>query len=191
MRSALSGVTLAAVLGLSSGCTPGASEATDAAIYDYTAVNTGPDTKALIYNLIGRWYPVEEIARLDDDSMTPEAFCAREPSMLTVLLDDVEIQCDQGASVSVAIARVERSAEGGIHLAMRAKEEELKHITFKKVLGSTAVIAGSPCYGGKDHDYARFPKYEVLQRQILGGRRCAQIIKDSARILPKPEDPLE
>ncbi|GEM_PF-3065451 len=166
---------LSALLGLSA-CGKSAEDEAPK-VFDYTnAVSADGDSKALMYNLIGRFFPTEEIKRLDDDSMTPQAWCNRDPSMIRVLLDEVEVQCNEGEQMSAAIARVTRHESGGIQIVLRASEEApLKSLLFEKVIGSNAQITGSPCFAGKPTAHARFPKIETLRRQILGGQRCAQI----------------
>lgn len=175
------------LLSLTLACAEGAGGASDAAVVDYTTINVETDSKALIYNLIGRWFPEAEIKRLDDDSMTPESWCAREPSHLLVELDQVSVQCDQGLPQEAAIARVERNA-GGIQLVLRAKEDaQLKTLNFTKAVGTEVLVAGSPCDDGQPQRYARFHRYETLERQILGGKRCAQI-NHQAIVVPTPEE---
>ena len=146
-------------------------------VFDYTqAVSADGDSKALIYNLIGRWFPKGEITRLDDDSMTPEAWCKRDPSLIRVMLDEVQVQCDTGLPHQAAIARVARDKGGGIRIVLRAGEDApLKTLLFEKVVGSDAMVTGSPCFEAAATAHARFPKIETLRRQILGGQRCAQI----------------
>lgn len=170
------GWILVAGLGLVS-CGKGADPEAQNQAYDYTAAAfADSDSKALIYNLIGRWFPESEIKRLDDDSMTPEAWCAREPSHVRVHLDEVVVQCDSGPTQSAAIARVVRHESGGIQVVLRASDDApLKSLLFEKVIGTKAEITGSPCGDGKKVVHARFPKIEILRRQILGGRRCAQV----------------
>ena len=130
----------------------------------------------MIYNLIGRWFPEDEIKRLADDSMTPDAWCAREPSHIRVHLDEVVVQCDTGPTIAAAIARVSRHESGGIQVVLRAADDApLKALLFEKVIGTKAEVSGSPCHEGKKTAHARFPRIEILQRQILGGQRCAQI----------------
>ena len=181
------GVATCGLLGLTvlAGCSepPAAAPQT----YDYTqAKYADADSKALMYNLIGRWFPEAEIRRLDDDSMTPEAWCARPPSHVMVHLDEVEVQCDEGLPYSAAIARVERHESGGIQVVLRAAEDaKLKSLLFEDVIGTGARLSGSPCVeGGKATAHARFPKIEILRRQILSGRRCAQIVDPTAPAAP-------
>src|SRR5262245_29776572 len=174
---------LASILALLSGCPGGSSGTVDASVYDYTKVNTGTDKKALIYNLIGRWFPEAEIQRLDDDSMTPEQWCAREPARIEIFLDDVEVFCIDGTRYASPIARVDRTDEGVV-LVMRAPEDSrLKSLTFGEVLSRSedknrpkAKVLGSPCNTSTlPEAYARFPRLEILERQILDGKQCAQI----------------
>ena len=183
-RGVLSLVGLAALLFVS-GCGKGDGEKKKK-VYDYTkASGAEGDSKALMYNLIGRWFPTKEVERLDDDSMTPEAWCAREPSQIRVHLDEVEVQCDSGLPHAAAIARVKRHEKGGIQLVLRASEDApLRTLIFEQVVGTDAQITGSPCFEGKPAGHARFPKIEILGRQILGGRRCAQIRDRAAAAQP-------
>lgn len=182
MRSsrAYFGLLVAGLLGLSA-CGKGA-ESKAPKIHDYTnSVSADGDSKALIYNLIGRFFSKKEIKRLDDDSMTPEAWCEREPSRIRVMLDEVDVQCDEGLPYTAAIARVRRHEDGGIQIVLRASDDApLKALLFEKVIGNEALITGSPCSSGKALQHARFPNIETLRRQILGGRRCAQIKKRGA-----------
>jgi hypothetical protein len=177
-------LALASILALC-GCPGGSSGSMDASVYDYTKVNTGSDKKALIYNLIGRWYPEAEIMRLDNDSMTPEQWCAREPARIEIYLDDVEVYCMDGSRHASPIARVDRTDEGVV-IVMRASEEaKLRSLTFTEVISRSedknrpkAKVLGSPCSQSTlPEAYARFPKIEVLERQILDGRNCAMIPK--------------
>ena len=179
----------AASLILLCACPGGASSSADAAVYDYTKVNTGSDKKALIYNLIGRWYPEAEIHRLDNDSMTPEQWCAREPARIEIFLDDVQVYCEDGTQHASPIARVDRG-DTGITIVMRASEDaKLKSLTFTEVISRAeeknrpkAKVLGSPCSQSTlPEAYARFPKIETLERQILNGRHCAMIPKSSDR----------
>jgi hypothetical protein len=167
------------------GCPGGSAGSADAAVYDYTKVNTGSDKKALIYNLIGRWFPEAEIHRLDDDTMTPEQWCAREPARIEIFLDDVEVYCQDGSRHAGPIARVDRTDEG-ITIVMRASDEaKLKTLTFAEVVSRSedknrpkARVLGSPCSQSTlPEAYARFPKIERLEREILNGRNCAMIPK--------------
>jgi hypothetical protein len=168
-------------------CAEGGGGASDAAVVDYATINVETDSKALIYNLIGRWFPEAEIKRLDDDTMTPESWCAREPTHLLVELDQVSVQCDQGLPQEAAIARVERSG-GGIHLVLRAKEDaQLKSLIFTKAVGTQVQVAGSPCDDSQPQAYARFHRFETLERQILSGKRCAQI-NHQAIVLPGADE---
>jgi hypothetical protein len=178
-------LALASIVALLSGCPAGSSGPQDASVYDYTKVNTGTDQKALIYNLIGRWFPESEIQRLDDDTMTPEEWCAREPAKIEIALDDVEVSCTDGTKYSSPIARVERT-EQGITLVMRASEgAKLKALTFSEIISRSedknrpkAKVLGTPCTDSMlPEAYARFPRLEILERQILDGRQCAQIPK--------------
>lgn len=174
---------LALIALLLAGCPASSSESTDAKVYDYTKANVS-DTKALIYNLIGRWYPLREIERLDDDTMTPEQWCAKEPEHIFVHLSEVEVRCTDGTGYNSPIARIDRSEQGGIMLVMRAPEDaKFKSLTFKDVITKEddeirpkATILGSPCLAEpKAETFARFPKIEILERQILNGRHCSQI----------------
>jgi hypothetical protein len=184
--------SLGLLLALASACGKSEDEAAAKKVFDYAAVNVGADSKALVYNLIGRWFPEEEIQRLDDDTLTPEAWCQREPAMVMVLLDEVTVQCEVGAPTTAAIARVERAEGGGISLVLRAAESSpLKVLTFRQVLGTKAEITGVPCFQGQAHAYARFPRIEILQRQILQGKRCAQIAHDGSQRVAPPTDDLE
>ncbi|MEQ8275251.1 MAG: hypothetical protein RMA76_43310 [Deltaproteobacteria bacterium] len=154
----------------------------DASVPDYTKLPPNTDEKGLINNLIGRWYPDGEITRLDDDTMVPEAWCARPPTKVQVKIDEVIVQCDKGDTHTAPIARVQASKAGGIELILRARDDAvMKRIHFAEVMGASAKIEGTPCYD-KLMSYARFPKFETLQRSILGGKRCSQVIAEQNMI---------
>lgn len=166
----------AAVVGAA--CSTDGLEDSGTRVYDYShPYGADTDPKTLIYNLIGRWFPTEEIVRLDNDTMTPEAWCARQPTHIQVFLDGVWVQCDKGPRLETAIARVDRHHEtGGIHLVLRPIEgSDLRTLVFEKVVGTTSVIRGSPCFDMKATQYERFPRIETLRRQILGSQRCEQL----------------
>jgi hypothetical protein len=136
------------------------------------------DEKSKLYNLIGRWYPTTEVTRLKDETLTPQEWCQQEPMRLTVMPDSVEVRCEKGQTYSAAIARVKTSTRPGeITLLLRvSKESPLRQVRFEEVRGPNASIAGLPCWGGRSQAHQRFPDYEILTRQILGGQRCSQIM---------------
>ncbi|MCK6552771.1 hypothetical protein L6R52_43510 [Myxococcota bacterium] len=130
---------------------------------------------SVIYDLVGRWYPEAEIARLSDRTLTPEEWCRREPSMIFVVPEKVTVACDDGAPISAMVAVARRPAGDRVEVALRAKPgSPLTKLTFD-VDGTRATITGSPCDRGASARYARFPRYELLGREILGGRRCAEL----------------
>jgi hypothetical protein len=140
-------------------------------------VDTAADGKALLYNLIGRWYPEAEIKRLSDRTLTPEQWCAREPTMVFLIPESVQIRCTKGPEMSAMIAIAQQTKDGKIAVTMRAKEDSpLKQLVFD-VRGPKATISGNPCFDGKPITYGRFPEFEILSREILGGRRCAQFAR--------------
>lgn len=139
-------------------------------------VDTAADDKALLYNLVGRWYPEEEIKRLSDRTLTAEQWCEREPSIVFVVPDMVTVRCGKDTEYTGMIASARREKDGTIQIVMRAKEDSpLKSVTFH-ARGAKATISGSPCFEGKPVEYARFPEYEILSREILAGRRCPQVV---------------
>lgn len=169
-------LVLAACLGPA--CSPVPKEDPSSQIYDYSRpYGAETDPNALKYNLIGRWFPTEEIVRLDNDTMTPEIWCAREPTLIHIELDAVAVQCDSGPLLETAIARVERHRDtGGIQLVLRPIEgSDLRTLIFEKIVGTTAIIRGSPCFDMKATQYERFPRIETLRRQILGSQRCEHL----------------
>jgi hypothetical protein len=122
---------------------------------------------------------------LYDDTMTPAQWCAREPARIEVFLDDVEVYCMDGTRYASPIARIDRSKEG-IQVVMRADDKaKLRSLTFTEVVSRSedknrpkAKVLGSPCSDSMlPEAYARFPKIEILERQILDGRNCAMIIR--------------
>src|SRR5205807_8970447 len=91
----------------------------------------------------------------------------------------------KGAEISAAIARTQREKGGKISLVLRAKESSpLRQLRFE-ARGPRATISGSPCFD-QPTEYARFPEYEIFSREILGGRRCAQVMKPETAA-PVPE----
>lgn len=179
---------VAGVAYLSTACAPdGRAEPVAGQVFDYSRpYGAETEPKTLIYNLIGRWFPTEEIVRLDNDTMTPEVWCAREPTHIQVFLSGIRIQCDRGPRLETAIARVDRHrSTGGIQLVLRPVDgSDLRTLVFERVVGTTAVIQGSPCFGLRATQYERFPRIETLRRQILGSQRCERI-----RSKPAPRTP--
>jgi hypothetical protein len=168
----------ALILGLlvAAGCDSAKTAGTAADAGEITSfyVDTSADDKALIYNLVGRWYPQDEITRLSDRTLTPEQWCEREPTVLFVYPEKVEVRCAKGTLHAAMIAQAKRDKDGKITLTMRAKEDSpLKQISIQ-AKGPRATIEGSPCFEAAT-EHARFPEYEILSREILGGRRCAQV----------------
>jgi hypothetical protein len=158
-------------------CTQGSGDAeSDGGLSPYT-ITTAVDDKSKLYNLIGRWYPEPEVKRLSDVTLTPEEWCKREPMLINILPDQVEVRCENGNELSAGIALVKTSTQPGeITLLLRSpKESPLRHLRFEEVRGPRAMIVGSPCYSGRATQHLRFPEYEILTRQILGGRRCSQL----------------
>lgn len=145
--------------------------------------------KARLYNLVGRWYPESEIDRLRDPTLTPEEWCAREPVRIFIHQDHVEVFCAKEPPKRASIARVQTSTQPGeLTLLLRAsKDAPLRQLRFQ-TRGPTAIIAGNPCLGGRATMHRRFPEYEILTRQILGGRRCSQVIEGEPGDAPTDED---
>lgn len=158
------------------GCQDGAPAVADSGLTPYV-LGTQADDKSKLYNLIGRWYPVSEVKRLRDENVTPEEWCQREPGRLTIMPDQVEVRCADGQVHSAALARVSTSTKvGEITLSLRvAKDRPWRLVRFEGGAGPTAIITGLPCFGGGAEPHQRFPELEILTRQILGGRRCAQL----------------
>jgi hypothetical protein len=87
------------------------------------------------------------------------------------------VRCAKGAELNAMIAGAHQETDGRITLNMRAKEDSpLKQLSFQ-ARGPKASITGNPCFEGQVVEYARFPEYEILSREILGGRRCAQLAR--------------
>ena len=155
-------------------------------VFDYSnPYGADTDPKALINNLVGRWYPLEELERLSDDSVTAEQWCSRDPFMVKVSLDEVMVRCAADSSYDYAIGRVGRhEASGGIEIALRAPEDSpLRQLAFERVKGSEATISGIPCYKNAPHEYRRFPRFDSLRREVLDGRRCSQLSNAGAGAL--------
>lgn len=170
-------VSLAAALSTSCQAVSGWTSEPDAGDVTTFYIDTVADDKQVIYNLVGRWYPEEEVRRLSDRTLTPEQWCQREPSMIFVNPDSVTVRCEKGPEQTAMIATAQRHKDGKIVIAMRAKEDsKMRQLTFT-ARGPQATIAGSPCVEGQQAEFKRFPEYEILGREILGGRRCAQIIR--------------
>ena len=162
------------------GCDSGSSEPPDAGLSPFY-LSSMEYEKARLYNLVGRWYPEEEIERLRDPTLTPEMWCAREPVRVFVHQDRVEVYCANQAPKRASIARVQTSSKAGdLTLLLRAaKESPLRQLRFE-TNGPSAVVSGSPCFGGKPTMHRRFPEFEILTRQILAGRRCSQVVEGEA-----------
>lgn len=163
-----------------SGCPQlGIGTTADAGPPNFGLINVQGNERAYVNNLVGRWFTEAEIRRLDDDSLTPEEWCSREPSYLLVLLDSVTVRCDNQEVYSAGISRVS-GEDGKIRIVLRAKDDsKLRQVVFREVLGTHALISGSPCFD-QEMAYARFPRIEILRRQILDGSSCAQVQKMSA-----------
>lgn len=143
------------------------------------------DDKAKLYNLIGRWYPSQEVARLKDDTLTPEEWCKRPPVRVNVLADSIEVQCSLTEVHTAPLARVRTSTAGDVILSLRvSKESTLRQLRFEQVQGPRARLVGSPCPGFEAGPYERFPEYEIITRQILSGRRCTQF--ETLEVPPAP-----
>ena len=139
--------------------------------------NARVDDKSKLYNLIGRWYPASEVQRLTDETLTPDEWCAKPPQRLMVLPDSIEVHCSETEIYTAPLASVRTSTLAGeVILSLRVgKDAAMRQIRFDQINGPKARVTGSPCQGGAQTDYERFPEYEVLTRQILNGRRCSQI----------------
>lgn len=148
-------------------------------------VNAQVDDKSKLYGLLGRWYPVREVQRLRDETLTAHDWCKKPPMRLTLLPDAVEVVCEKGESYSAPLARVRTSTAGEIVLSLRvSKDATMRQLRFQNVRGTKANITGSPCFEGEEEPHERFPDYEIMTRQILGGKRCSQI--DAAEALLAP-----
>lgn len=140
-------------------------------------IETGADEKQILYNLIGRWYPQDEIKRLSDRSLTAREWCATEPAMIFIVPEKVEIHCSNGQVTSAAIASTKREKDGVVSIGLRSTEEKLKNLRIL-ARGPAATITGNPCFEGAV-EYARFPEYEIIARDMLGGQRCAQLAAEA------------
>lgn len=133
--------------------------------------------RSAMNNLIGRWYPEPEIRRLSDPTLTPEQWCERPVSRINVTFDQVEVQCDTGPAWVASVSQVRTTTKAGeVLLLFRARKESgFTSLRFSDNAGSKLNIGGSPCFRGASTPHARFPDYEILTRQILGGKRCSQL----------------
>jgi hypothetical protein len=140
-------------------------------------VSAPVDDKAKLYNLVGRWYPVREVERLRDDTLTPAEWCKRPPMRLALLPDGVEVTCADGRTHAAAIARVRTSTRAGetIVVLRSGKDGPLRQLRFEEMRGPTVSVSGSPCDPSGTAPYQRFPEFEIMTRQILGGKRCSQV----------------
>ena len=140
-------------------------------------VSAPVDDKAKLYNIVGRWYPQREVERLRDDTLTPTEWCKRAPMRLAVLPDGVEVTCADGRTHAAAIARVRTSTRAGetIVVLRSGKDGPLRQLRFEDLRGPTVIVSGSPCDPSGTAPYQRFPEYEIMTRQILGGKRCSQL----------------
>ncbi len=138
--------------------------------------STGGTEKVAINNLIGRWYPDPEIKRLSDPTLTPEQWCERPVSRVNVTFDQVEVQCDTGPAWVAPVSQVKTTTAGEVVVLFRARKESgFTSLKFSASSGPRMNISGSPCFRGASTPHARFPDYEILTRQILGGKRCSQL----------------
>lgn len=162
------------------------SKSEDAGAVTSFHVDIGADEKQLLNNLVGRWYPRDEVTRLSDRSLTAKEWCEREPATIFVVPEKVEVRCAKGTLFSAAIAGTKREKDGVIAITLRSREDgKLKQLRVHAE-GPNATISGSPCFEGAV-EYARFPEYEILTRDILGGQRCAQLAADDGdKEPPKP-----
>jgi hypothetical protein len=161
------------------GCSGGASTTALDAGANQTAfyIDTGADEKAMLYNLVGRWYPQEEITRLSDRSLTAKEWCEHEPALIFVMPDKVEVRCHKGPLMSAAISETKQEKGGITAITLRSTQDaKLKQLRIHAT-GPKATISGSPCFEDAV-EYARFPEFEILTREILGGQRCAQLAAD-------------
>jgi len=145
--------------------------------------SAGGQEKSRIFPLIGRWYPLSEVKRLSDPTLTAVEWCNRKPAIVKIELDQIHVRCVQGGIQSAGIARVRTSSvPGEVVLDLRAaKDSHLRLLRFRELRGPTARLLGSPCVpGGAATPHQRFPDYEVLTREILNGRRCTQILETTA-----------
>ncbi len=152
-------------------------------VFDYSMpYGADTDPKALLNNLVGRWYPLEEVKRLSDDSMTAKQWCSRDPLMVKISLDEVLVRCAADQVFEFAIGRVARHKESsGAEIFLRAPESSaLRSLAFERHVGPEATVSGIPCYDKKAHEYRRFPSFESLRRAVLDGKRCSQLRDNAA-----------
>lgn len=169
----LAGLIFSAAI-VSTGCTAGVLSPQDAGAPASFFIETGADQKALLYNLVGRWYPEDEIKRFSDRTLTAAQWCEREPSTIFLAPEKVEVRCTKGSVDEATIAKVSRESDGTITIRLRTKEDSNMRELRVLARGPKATITGSPCASGPV-EYGRFPEYEILSREILGNRRCAQL----------------
>jgi hypothetical protein len=163
----------------------GGSASSDAGTPQTFYVDTGADEKSLLYNLVGRWYPNTEIKRMSDRTLTAKEWCEREPAHIFVIPEKIEVRCTKGPIISATTSSTKREKDVILVTLRSAQDAKLKQLRFQ-VRGPTATIDGSPCDEGPT-EYARFPEYEILSREILGSQRCAQLAHED----PPPDPKLE
>ena len=153
----------------------------------YSITPDGAD-KSKMFPLVGRWYPISEVKRLSDPTLSAKEWCARGPARTSVELDQVRVTCETTMEYVAPIARVMTSTlPGDILLEFRAgRQYPLQELAFTDRRGSTAIIIGNPCYGYQPALHQRFPEYEILTRAILRGRRCSQIVEVLPSVDPTP-----
>jgi hypothetical protein len=155
---------------------------------DFAAIDVGVE-KALLYNLVGRWFPVDEVERLRGSSMTAADWCQRPPTMVSVDQESVIVQCSEGDARKSAIGSVKREAGPSVSLFLRNSDTRGDTVLrFRQVTGQTALLEGVDCQPDRPILYRRFPEFEILERQILGGRQCAQYLGRSEDTSIAPDD---
>jgi len=153
----------------------------DSGSLPFLSVDLGED-KSQIFPLIGRWYPLAEIKRLTDRSLTAQEWCKRPPTHLQIKVDEAIVQCDEGPELVASIGGVRTStSDGALILDLRVPRDYPVQKLMVQVQGPRAVVRGSPCDGQRETVYQRFPQYELLTREVLGNNVCAQVLEGRPR----------
>ena len=145
----------------------------DSGVVTFNYQDTEND-KAMIFPLIGRWYPVHEVRRLSDRTLTAEEWCSRPAERILVEMEKARVQCEKGTEYVASVADVKTTTvPDQFVISFRStKDAPLRQLVFSNVMGVAAEISKSPCYEGKPVAFQRFPEFDVIRRKVVEGRPC-------------------
>ena len=145
----------------------------DSGVVTFNYQDTEND-KAIIFPLIGRWYPVHEVRRLSDRTLTAEEWCSRPAERILIEMEKARVQCIEGTEYVASVADVKTTTvPDEFVISFRStKDAPLRQLIFSNVMGVAAEISKSPCDEGKRVAFQRFPEFDVIRRKIVEGRPC-------------------